>query len=176
MSLSSSHQCPQSKLTGSPLQQRINVIFNIKHFSNFCLFMRKKKLVFSIGKFPIGPITKLKDFESLVFFIFTTWSSCLCCCALCWSDLCWSEPLNHPWEVAALSSPERSVKLCGGAMVSSLCFAGLSSFLVFSKWQICPFSVVFWRDVHCVCWYLLVGFSNSNLFPPNPMEGWEYQT
>lgn len=33
---------PSSKLTGSPLQQGINVIVNIKHFSHLYLFMSKK--------------------------------------------------------------------------------------------------------------------------------------
>lgn len=50
MSLCPSHQCPQSKLRGSPLQQGINVIVNIKHFSHFYLFMREKKVKFSCWK------------------------------------------------------------------------------------------------------------------------------
>lgn len=42
------------------------------------------------------------------------------------------------------------------AVVSSLCFAGLSSFLVFSQWQIHCFGVVLYGCVNCFCWYLPV--------------------
>lgn len=138
VSLCSSQQRPQFEVTRTPLLQRINVILNIKHLSSpICFYSWEKKSGF--GKFLIRPKHWAEGFWTFNFFVVTTRSSFLCRC------LCAGRDLN-PWIITEkwlLWAVQRKVwSSLVVAVVSSLCFAGLSSFLVFSKWQMCTFSVV----------------------------------
>lgn len=123
---------------GAPLQQRIDVILNIKHLTSpICFYSWEKSQV--LENFLLGLRTELKDFGPLIFSLFPHNHPCLCCCSCVGWDL-------NPWIITEkwlLWAVQRKVwSSLVVAVVSSLCFAGLSSFLVFSKWQIYAFSVV----------------------------------
>lgn len=69
MFLCSSHQGPQFDVTGAPLQQRINVILNIKHLTSpICFYSWEKSQV--LENFLLGLRTELKDFGPLIFWLF----------------------------------------------------------------------------------------------------------